>query len=242
MYKKFITIAIFLLFFSKIIFSLTADEILKLVDEKRGPDGYFLTRMRVTSYKGDKIEESLEMKGYIKGNKSMVYFTLPAKWKGRKMLMIGNDVVMIFPNTSKPVRLSPSQRLMGNVANGDVARVSFSLDYNSTLIGEEKLDNKDCYRLKLTAKNAGTTYNSIDLWVEKDNFFPLKAIFYSLSGKELKEAYYSDLKTLAGSERISKITIYDYIKKDSYSVIEFLSMEREDFSEKYFNIDYLLEM
>ncbi|MGC8771702.1 MAG: outer membrane lipoprotein-sorting protein [Brevinematia bacterium] len=242
MYKTFITILIFLSFFSRGLFSLTAEEILKLVDEKRGPEGYFLTKMRVTSYKGDKIEESLEMKGYIKGNKSMVYFTSPAKWKGRKMLMIGNDVVMIFPNTSKPVRLSPSQRLMGNVANGDVARAAFSVDYNATLIGEERLDNKDCYRLKLSAKNTGTTYNSIDLWVEKDTFSPFKAVFYSLSGKELKQAYYSDLKVLAGSERISKITIYDSIRKDNYSVIEFLSMEKEEFSEKYFNIDYLFEM
>ncbi|MGC8765492.1 MAG: outer membrane lipoprotein-sorting protein [Brevinematia bacterium] len=227
-----------ILLFSVKSFSLTPEDILKLVDKWRGPSSSFLIDLKVSSYSKDEIVESLEMKGYVKGKKSMVYFTSPAKWKGRKMLMVGNDVLMIFPNTSKPVRLSPSQRLMGDVANGDVARLTFSQDYNASLLGEEG----DSYILKLVAKTEGTTYHSIILWVKKDNFVPIKATFFSLSGKELKTAYYSELKTLGGEERISKITIYDAIKKDNYSVIEFLNMEEKMVADKYFNIEFLMEM
>jgi len=230
------------IFISTSLFGLNAEEILKIVDSKRGPEGSFLMNIRVSSYKDNEVQECLEMKGYIKGNNSMIYFTSPAKWKGKKMLMIENDVVMIFPNTSKPVRLSPSQRLMGDVANGDVARTAFSLDYDAEIEGEEKFNGITCYVLKLKAKKVGTTYNSIKLYVDKENILPVKAHFFSLSGKELKVAYYSELKMLGGSERISKITIYDSIKENSHSVIEFLSMEEKSFPDKYFNVDFLMEM
>ena len=42
------------------------------------------------------------------------------------MLMRGNDLWVFLPSVSQPVRLSLSQRLTGQVANGDLARANFS--------------------------------------------------------------------------------------------------------------------
>ncbi len=234
---------IFLLMFLSInLYSLTPEEILKNADAKRAPAKAFEIKIRVSSFRDEKLIDKVEMKGYVKGKKSMVYFTSPAKWKGRKMLMIDNDVQIIFPNTSKPVRVTPTQRLMGEVANGDIARISYSIDYMATLEGELKVDNKNCYFLKLKAKDSSVTYNSIDFYVEKDSFFPIKAVFYALSGKILKTAYYTEPRELAGIERISKTTIYDAVNTNSYSIMEYLEMEEANISDKYFNINYLMEM
>jgi len=40
-------------------------------------------------------------------------------------------------SASRPIRISPLQRLMGQASNGDVARTSFTVDYNAKSATEE---------------------------------------------------------------------------------------------------------
>ena len=49
--------------------------------------------------------------------------------KGQVLLMRGRDLWIYMPNLSQPIRLALSQRLTGQVANGDLARANFSGDY-----------------------------------------------------------------------------------------------------------------
>ena len=225
------------------LFSLTANEILKKVDLVRAPGNSFKMKMRVKTFSEGKIKDAYSLKGYIKGgNKSMIAFTAPGNWKGKKILMKGNDMWMIFPHTSRPIRITPAQRLMGEVANGDVARVAFSTDYDAKIVGEETVNGKACYHLKLRAKSGGASYKTIDLWVKKKGFFPVKASFYALSGKKLKEAFYKNIKMLGGQMRPSIVEIHDAVKKSSVSVMEYLFMEKAKISERFFNKNYLLRM
>jgi outer membrane lipoprotein-sorting protein len=79
-----------------------------------------------------------------KGNtNSVVMVTEPASERGQILLMKGRDLWIFMPDVSQPIRLSLSQRLTGQVANGDLARANFAADYNPKLLRSEKIGNED---------------------------------------------------------------------------------------------------
>ena len=53
---------------------------------------------------------------------TIVIVTQPAPERGQIMPMKGRDLWIFIPAVSQPVRLSPAQRLTGQVTNGDLAR------------------------------------------------------------------------------------------------------------------------
>lgn len=241
-FKLFIVSLILVAGFGQV-FAITATEILKKADNVRVVGNSFEMTIKVQTFKSNELDNSSTMKGYARdGDKSMVLFTKPNNMKGRKILMIGDNMWFIFPNTSKPVRVSPAQRLMGEVAIGDIARVNFSLDYDAEKDGEETVENKNCYRLKLEAKKNGKTYHKITYWVQKGIYRPIKAEFFARSGKMLKTAYYRGLKMVAGKNRPMKIYIYDNIKKNNYSIMEYINMRAKNVPSNYFNKEYLKRM
>ena len=73
-----------------------------------------------------------------RGNDYTVVLTEePAAERGQALLMRERDLWIFLPAVSQPVRLSLSQRLTGQVANGDLARANFAGDYTATLDGRE---------------------------------------------------------------------------------------------------------
>ncbi|NPV39668.1 hypothetical protein BREVNS_1534 [Brevinematales bacterium NS] len=224
-------------------YGITGKEILSKADMWRAPSSSFESRVQITSYQDETKVEEVELIVYVRDIEStMVEFMAPTSWKGKKMLMLKNDMWMIFPNASKPVRITPAQRLMGEIAHGDIARMNFAKDYDVLAVSEEKINNMDCYKLELQAKTMeGTTYYKIYYWVAKENYMPVKGEFFSASGRKLKEALYGEPALLAGAVRISKVIIYDAIKESRYSVMKYLSMTEKKIPSSYYNLDYLLK-
>lgn len=243
MLRKFLASLLVLLGLSVVSFAITGEEIIKRSDLWRAPEGSFEAKIKIVSFKDDEKVEEIELKSYIRDIDSvMVEFTGPLSWKGRKMLMLKNDMWMIFPNTSKPIRITPAQRLMGEVANGDIAKLNLAGDYNATLKGEDKVKGEECYFVELVAKSTeGMTYYKINYWVRKEDFRPIKAEFYSLSGRKLKEAYYSDPKEMGGGMRIGKVTLYDAINTSKYSMMYYLDMRPREIPASYYNLNYLIK-
>ncbi|MGA2141674.1 MAG: outer membrane lipoprotein-sorting protein [Brevinematales bacterium] len=194
------------------------------------------------------LSDNATLTGFVKGlDKSMVAYTEPVNMKGRKILMIKDDMWIFLPDTKKPVRLTASQRLLGQASNGDVVKVRFDYDYSAVMGGEETAadinsENRSCYKLLLSAKRSGATYHSMVLWVEKETFYPVKAEFFALSGKKLKTAFYSGLKDFDGKNVITKTTIYDEIIKDNYTTIENVILKPAEVEDMYFNKEYLQRM
>src|SRR4030095_11243106 len=117
-----------------------------------------------------------------KGNENtIVMVTEPASARGQIMLMKGRDLWVFLPNVSQPVRLSLSQRLTGQVANGDLARANFAGDYTPKLVRTEQVDGEDHFVLELTAVDRSVAYARVMYWVKQKNYAPHKAEFYSLS-------------------------------------------------------------
>ena len=126
-----------------------------------------------------------------KGNENtVVMVTEPASERGQILLMRGRDLWIFLPNVSQPVRLSLSQRLTGQVANGDLARANFAGDYNPKLLRTETIDGEKYNVLELTAVDRGVTDQRVLYWVRESNSAPYKPEFYSVSTRLPKTCIY----------------------------------------------------
>ena len=221
-------------------YCLTPEEILKRVDEIRAPADTFAFDVKVTVRKAGSPDSINCFAVYVRGaEKSLVKFISPALNKGKLLLMVGQNMWIYIPGTRHPIRISPQQRLLGDVSNGDVARVVYHLDYEAKALQKGVFNGIECLKLKLKAKTKSAVYDRIVLWVEKNSFKPLKGDFYAVSGKLLKTGYYKDYINVLGKKRPMVLEIHDELRKGQYSIMEYSNMRLEDTPEAYYQKTYL---
>jgi len=162
--------------------------ILAKVDAARNPLESFAVDVSLTAI-SPRSTESSKFRVYGKGSdRSVVEFVAPATEKGKYLLMMRDAMWIYMPSASRPIRISPLQRLMGQASNGDVARTNFAIDYNPTSVASEN----GTWVLELAAKDPSIAYARITLWVDQKTNEPARADFYVVSGKLIKRAHYHD--------------------------------------------------
>ncbi len=216
-----------------------ADQIVRKADDVRGPQEAFSMSVSVQDSQKGVTKESV-YRVYSKGTLySLVEQTEPVRAQGRKLLMRDHDLWLFTPSVSRPTRVSFELKLTGEVANGDLMRTNFAADYSASILGEEILDGKKAFKLKLDARNKMVTYRRIDYWVEKEKSYPIKAQFYALSGKLLKTAVYSEIKSVFGKPRMTKILITDSIQANHTSLLKYSQQKKENLDDSFFNKESL---
>lgn len=219
---------------------LSAEEIVARADSVRSPDTDFSVDVTITNLRSDKEARITKYKVFVKGRDNTLIKTMyPPIERGRSILMKGLDLWVYLPNIRRPVRISLQQRLVGEVSYGDIARINFSGDYDAKIIREETIDKKTYYVLNLTAENMRVTYNLATYWVQKDNFHPFQAEFYSLSGKLLKICHYEDYQDRMERLRPVKLILEDPLRKGKKSIIEYNNMILTELPDKHFTKNYL---
>jgi outer membrane lipoprotein-sorting protein len=142
-----------------------AEALLKRSDVYRNGWPSYVLRVKITNYESGKADEEKLYEVSQKGTeKTYVEFMSPRE-KGQHLLMLGDDMWVYLPDTSRPVRITPLERLSGDASNGDVARTNYAVDYSPVYLRTEKVGAEDCYVLDLTAKRKGATYQRILYWV-----------------------------------------------------------------------------
>lgn len=220
-----------------------ARSIVEKADVVRFPqDGFQVDVVITTTRQGD----SPDMRKYrvlSKGSEnSVVMVTEPASERGQIMLMKGRDLWVFMPNVSQPVRLALSQRLTGQVANGDLARANFSSDYTPRLLRTESIDGDVYQVLELTAVDRGVTYQKVVYWVKQSNAWPYKAEFYSLSNRLLKTCKYQNFQAMAGKVRPTRLLMEDALRRGEQSTLDYQNMKLRDLPDKIFTKDYLKKL
>jgi len=219
---------------------LDAGEVVQKADRVRFPGEAFEAGVTIETTGDGTSAETRKYRILSKGNdNTIVMVTEPSSERGQIMLMKGHDLWIFLPNVSQPVRLSLSQRLTGQVANGDLARVNFSGDYDASLLRSEVIDGNDMYVLELSARERNVTYHKVLYWVRKSNFWPYKAEFYSLSDRLLKTAQYDDFRKVAGSVRPMRMVMQDALRKDEVSTLTYTEIRPRDLPDRMFTKDYL---
>jgi len=228
----------------------SAQDILVASDAVRNPEYPFGLTNTLIEYRGGKQTDTSTLAIYSKAEKdsgqfrSLIRYAAPARDANKLILYSGKDMWFYDPSSKASIRLSPQQRLLGQASNGDVVTVNLALDYHADSATEEDIvdgekQNKHCYKLLLSAKTPDATYHHIEMWVEAANNHPVKANFYTESGKLLKRAYYRKYQNQLGAERPTEMVIIDGLDTTWVTVMRYSDWAKRDVPEIWLQRDYL---
>jgi len=221
----------------------SAQSMVEKADAIRLPKENYQVDVNITSTSPGKDPEERKYRVMSKGSENTIVMVMePASEHGQAMLMKGRDLWMFLPSISQPVRLSLAQRLTGQVANGDLARANFAVDYTAKVLKTESI-NGDLYQvLELNAVDRTVAYHRVIYWVRDTDSRPYKAEFYSLSDRLMKICRYENFQKLGGQIRPSKLIMEDALKSGDQSVLTYSNILIKELPDKMFTKDYLKKL
>jgi outer membrane lipoprotein-sorting protein len=211
-----------------------ANALLKRSDAYRNGWTAYVLKVKITHFESGKEDESKLYEVSQKGTEKTYVEFLSPREKGQHLLMLGDDMWVYLPDTSRPVRITPLERLNGDASNGDVARTNYAVDYSAAYLSAEKVGVENCYVLELTAKRKGSTYQRILFWVRVTDARPVRAEYYLTSGKHIKSATFDEYITVNGKAQLHRWTLYDEIRHNSRSVLEYSGIAPRELPDKLF--------
>jgi hypothetical protein len=214
--------------------------ILKKIDAFRIPYKEFLVRTKITAFERDRPTETAVFDAYISGQDKSLVIAKEYKTWGMKILFVDEDMWVQLPDTHRPLRITPIQRLMGEASNGDIAQISLTNDYTAEEKGLETVDGTACRKILLTARRKSATYQKIILFVREADYRSVKAEFYLTSGKHFKTAFYMEYKPIGGRMILSKTIIVDELQNWKRTELEYTAFEEKTIPARYFNKNNLI--
>ena len=212
-------------------------------DHIRFPPEGFQVDVSIVTTARDSTPDERKYRVLSKGNENtVVMVTEPASERGQILLMKGHDLWIFLPSVSQPVRLSLSQRLTGQVANGDLARANFAGDYHPKLVRTDTIDGEKYNVLELTAVDRSVTYQRVLYWVRDSTSAPYKAEFYSVSNRLLKTCTYGKYEKMLDKLRPAELVMTDALHEGEKSVLDYSAMKLRDLPDKVFTKDYLKKL
>ncbi|MEI6208262.1 MAG: outer membrane lipoprotein-sorting protein [Desulfuromonadales bacterium] len=211
---------------------------LKKADSYRLEADSMQVETEVKLFKSGALDKERRYTVYLKSGRRSLVLMQSAGEKGQKVLMLGDDFWQIMPQSQRPIRITPMQKLLGDASVGDIATMSWSEDYDGTAAGEVDLDGIPCLHLSLVAKNKGVSYKRIELFIAKSDSRPVKADLYVASDKLAKQARFT-VASAKGRLQVTAMAIKDQIQTGRETVINYLSRKVRSVPDEYFNPMFL---
>ncbi|MEY4749416.1 MAG: hypothetical protein RIQ60_1630 [Pseudomonadota bacterium] len=168
------------------------------------------------------------------GHKTLVLMRSPAE-AGQKLLMLGDDFWLLLPGSQRPLRITPTQKLLGEASTGDIATLSWAEDYSGQLVGLESCaGNTPCRHLSLQAARKGLSYQRIELWLGAERHEPLRAEFHVQSDKLAKQASFVFEHGL-----VSAMLLSDHLGSQKQTRVRYLSRQPRQLPESWLNPMFL---
>jgi len=144
-------------------------------------------------------------KSWSKGSdQALILITAPARDKGTVFLKRNREMWNWRPAIDRTIKMPPSmmmQSWMGSdFTNDDLVKESSAVnDYTHKLLGSEKIEGYDCWKLELIPKpNAPVVWGRILSWVEKKEYLQLRTEFYDEDGRLVNTMIGSEVKNIGG--------------------------------------------
>lgn len=224
--------------------AMTPKEVLKRADQARGraEDG-IEWEIEIESIESDRRQERT-LRVLARNFNSLAEYLAPSNMKGQKLLMLDRNMWYVKPGLSKPVPISPRQKLLGRAANGDIATTNYAGDYRIVETSEDTVDNEACFVFELSAVDKKTTYDRIRYWVSRQRLVGVRAEFYTVSGKMFKSASfeYRNRVFVDGGQRefISRMTITDALIQKNITTLHYRKATIKKVPDSTFNLNLLV--
>ncbi len=225
--------------------------LLKAADAFRLPAESVRVVTHVDLYKDGALDKERLYTVYVRsGRRSLVLMKSPSEI-GQKVLMLADQFWLLMPESQRPIRITASQKLLGEASTGDIATMTWSDDYDGTV--KEEIDcpcppndlpgnpekaspekAQRCLLLNLDQARNGVTYARVELYLDKATRTPIKADLFVGSGKRAKEAWYF-ARIVDGQPRIMTMVLLDDIRPNRRTVIHYESIEAKTAPDEFFN-------
>jgi outer membrane lipoprotein-sorting protein len=205
----------------------SAQEILKKADEIRNPSKTYGMEVTVDSTDDEHFRFHISIGGKAR---SLIKTLKPKREVGKNYLMIDETMWAFIPNIGRSVRVSLNQKISGQASNGDISRMRWYGDYKPEIVAQ----NKKAWVLHLKALKKGLTYEQIKVWIDKQNYRPVKAEYLTGSGKPLKYVTFTGFQQIAGAVRPTKILIRNAHDKSKQSTLRIRKMWKTDIPSSHF--------
>ena len=169
----------------------SGEEVLRRIDENLVIEqAISQSTMIIHNRSGDR---TITSKSWIKGkNRGLVEYLSPAREQGKKMLRLGDQIWIYTPEPTDRIITISGHLLRQSVMGSDLSYEDMTENdklieqYDAVVEGEDEVNGRRCYILRLTAKREGVTYQSRALWVDAERWLPLREERFAKSGKLLK--------------------------------------------------------
>lgn len=162
---------------------------------------------------------------------AMIYITEPARDKGTVTLKRKNEIWNYLPSVQKIIKIPPSmmnQSWMGSdFTNDDLVRSSsLEDDYTHKVLGEQKFNGYDCYKIESIPKpNAGIVWSKVISYITKNSYMQLKSEFYDEEGNLIKVLIGNEIKNLGGKTIPTKWEMVPLDKQGNKTIMEYQKIE-----------------
>ena len=194
-----------------------AEDILQKVDNNLSSDNRIM-ETAITIH-GRRASRTLTAKTYAVGTQqSFTEYLSPARDKGTKMLKLEDQLWIYSPSTDRTIQIA-GHMLRQSVMGSDLSYEDMMDDrplsdtYEATILGKERLDDRDVYLLELKAKVSDVAYHSGKMWVDAERFIPLKQEMHAKSGQLLKRIELRDVEKVEG-RWFPRTMVYKDLLKD----------------------------
>jgi len=191
---------------------LTAKQIIEKADNlQRGKTSFSTFSMTIVR---PKWSRTIEMKNWSKGRDfAMTYITAPAKDKGQVFLKRKTEMWNWVPSISRMIKIPPSMMSQGwmgsDYTNDDILKESsIVVDYNQKIVGEEKINGTDCYKIELIPKEeAAVVWGKVIKWISKKEYWQLKTEYFDEDNELIRTELASEIKQFSDRKLPSRLEI-----------------------------------
>lgn len=179
-------------------------EIVRKADERFNGEKTSTSLMAMTIVRPT-WERTIEFKNWTSGREySLTLITSPAKDKGQSFLKRENEMWSWNPTISRLIKLPPSMMSQGwmgsDYTNDDILKESSVVnDYRHSIVGEELVDGRLCYIIKMVAKEeAAVIWGHQMRWIDKADYLFMKSELYDEDGYLVRTEIGSEIKSMDG--------------------------------------------
>lgn len=204
----------------------TAKEILQELDKRmQGNSSYVEMTITVVRPKWSKV---MSMKSWSKGDDLGVsVVTKPAKEQGTVFLIRDKEVWNYLPSIDRTIKMPPSmmmQNWMGtDLTNDDLVKQSSMIDdYDQKIVGEEKVEGLNCWKLELIPHpNAPVVWGKVLIWIDKTDYMQLKVEFYDEDNYLVNTMKGSNVKLFGTKKLPSTLTVIPADEEGNKTIITY---------------------
>lgn len=209
---------------------LSGKEIVKKADDLlQGDSNASTMEMQVVR---PKYTRTVSFKSWSLGREySLTYITAPAKDKGQVFLKRGTEMWNFVPSINRLIKIPPSMMSQGwmgsDYSNDDlVKQTSMVNDYQHQVMGEESIDGRSCYQIKLTPhEESDVVWGKVLLWIDQERFVIPKAQYYDEENYLVRTEISSNLKPFDGRQLLTKIEITPAEEEGNKTIITIKNIE-----------------